>query len=118
MNISATTRIFNGLNRRLIATALSILLLAGASSSASAQDLYPKHIDARTQQAIKRGLEYLAKNQTPDGNFNGGQDATAYPTTVVSLAGMAFLCGGNTPSRGPYSENVKRAEMWLLGMAR
>jgi hypothetical protein len=98
--------------------ALSILLATLAAQQCSAQELYPKHIDAKTQAAIKRGLDWLAHTQTQDGNWTGSADTAAYPTSMVSLAGMAFLSGGNTPSRGPYADNVKRAELWLMSNAR
>ncbi len=89
-----------------------------AATTARAEDLYPKHLDARTQKAIKAGLDFLAKTQTQDGNWNGTPDAVAYPTTMASLAGMALLANGNTPSRGPYADNVRRAELWLIGNAQ
>ncbi|HEY8750790.1 MAG TPA: prenyltransferase/squalene oxidase repeat-containing protein [Tepidisphaeraceae bacterium] len=98
--------------------ALTILFASWTARPCRAEDLYPKHLDAKTQAAIKRGLDWLAKNQSADGNWTGSQDGTTYPTSMVSLAGMAYLSGGNTPTRGPYAENVKRAELWLMGNAR
>jgi hypothetical protein len=37
---------------------------------------------------------------------------------MASLAGMAFLANGNTPSRGPFAENVRRAELFVMGSSR
>lgn len=94
------------------------LLMAGAPG-ALAQDLYPRHMDANTQKAIKAGLDYLARIQTPDGNYNSGaSDTTGYPTSMAALSGMAFLSNGNTPSRGIYADNVKRTTTYLLSLSR
>src|SRR5579863_5052093 len=100
---------------RLVLTVATIL---AAAWPAGAQDLFPKHININTQQAIKRGLDYLAKTQNQDGNWNGSPDGVAYPTVMAALSGMAFLSHGDTPSRGAYADNIHRAELYLLGNAR
>ena len=84
--------------------------LAGFASPLRTQEIYPKHINAGAQQAIKNGLDYLAKSQSPNGNWTNSADGAAYPTVMAALAGMAFLANGNTPSRGPYADNVRRVE--------
>jgi hypothetical protein len=96
----------------------AMLFMALLAQRSLAQELYPKHIDAKTEAAIKRGLEWLAKSQTQDGNWTQSQDAVSYPTSMVALAGMAYLSSGSTPSRGPYADNIKHAELWLMGNAR
>ena len=53
--------------------------------------------------------------QNDDGFWNNAQDGQAYPTCMASLAGMAFLAHGDTPSRGPYAANVRKVELYLLG---
>jgi hypothetical protein len=100
------------------AITLTLLIASLVTQPCRAEELYPKHLDARTQASIKRGLDWLAHTQAPEGNWTASQDATTYPTSMVSLAGMAFLSGGNTPSRGPYADNVKHAELWLMSNAR
>jgi prenyltransferase beta subunit len=97
--------------------AAAICLAPGASFAADTT-LYPKHINARTQQAIKKALDYLASTQTENGNWNGTADAVQYPTVMASLAGMAFLAHGDTPSRGPYAQNIRRVEDFIIGNAR
>jgi hypothetical protein len=76
-------------------------------------ELYPKHITPRTLQAVNAGLEYLAKTQNQDGYWSGGNDGSAYPISMASLAGMAFLANGNTPTRGPYADNIRRIVEYL-----
>lgn len=90
------------------------LLLAFLVRSAAAEELYPKHITPKTVKAVNAGLEYLAKTQNQDGYWTGGQEGAAYPVTMVSLAGMAFLANGNTPTRGRYADNVRKAAEFLM----
>ena len=70
---------------------LAVFIASLCPRPCAAEDLYPKHIDARTQAAIKRGLDYLAHTQSPDGNWNGTQDGATYPTSMAALAGMAAV---------------------------
>jgi hypothetical protein len=94
-----------------LATAIGVTLRPRFSF---AEDLLPKHITPKAQAAIKKGLDALAKSQASDGAFTGAQDGQTYPVAMTSLAGMAFLANGNTPSRGPYSENVSRIVEFLI----
>ena len=73
-------------------------------------------ITAEAQEAIDQGLEWLASRQNEDGSFGTG--VYARNTGAVSLAGMAFMAGGNTPGRGKYGENVSRAIRFLMESAQ
>jgi hypothetical protein len=66
-------------------------------------------IDAETRLRIDRGLEYLYRNQNPDGSWTdlvGRKVHYAYRGTlaphvgVTALAGMAFLSSGTLPGQG------------------
>ena len=92
---------------------VAVLSLAGPLRAA--EEIYPKHVTAKSQAAVKKGLDYLAKTQNQDGNWTNSQDGNAYPITMASLAGMAFLANGNTPTRGPYAEQVRKVERYLMG---
>ena len=37
---------------------------------------------------------------------------------MTALAGMAYLAGGSTTSRGPYAEQVRKAVSFILGSAQ
>ena len=65
------------------------------------------------QDTIKKGLEWLAKNQSKN---EGCWEATGgqYPTTMTGLAGMCFLMEGSTIKDGKYSDNIRRATNWYL----
>src|ERR1700676_612206 len=96
---------------------LGVLLFGGlqlnTASSVRGQDILPKHITPQAQASIKKGLDYLAKAHSEDGSFAGGRDGQAYPVAMPSLAGMAFLANGNTPSRGPYADHVAKIVEYL-----
>jgi hypothetical protein len=101
----------------LSAVILASLAMLIPAAVCRADDLLPQHINAKTQKAIEAGLDRLAKTQLQDGNW-GGPDGSTYPTVMAALSGMAFLAHGDTPSRGPYADNVRRIELYLLGNAR
>ena len=68
-----------------------------------------------TDEAIERGLAYLASRQKSDGSFlsNGfGSNAG-----VVALAGLAFLSEGSTPGRGRWGDEVSRCVEFLAAQA-
>jgi len=95
-----------------------MMLVGGAPQAAAQQVLYPKHIDEKTQASIQRGLDYLAKTQANSGGWFGTNDGTTYPVSMAALAGMAFLANGNTPSRGPYADNVRKVTDYIISNAR
>src|SRR5262245_9480823 len=68
-------------------------------------------VTPEAETAIERGLTYLAANR------RGGQFGTrGYQgnVAVCSLAGLAFMAGGNTPDRGPYGKVVTEALKFVL----
>ncbi len=88
-----------------------------------APSVLPPEIDAKTQRAIVRGLDYLAVHQHADGywiDMIGRKVNEEYRghlgrhVGVTGLACMAFLANGSTPDRGPYADNVRRGLSWLL----
>jgi hypothetical protein len=70
----------------------------------------------RTEDAIKKGLEYLAKQQARDGSWSGtgGQ----YKIALTALSGMAFLMEGSRPDRGQYARHIRKAVAWLMARSR
>src|SRR3954447_24294495 len=92
-------------------------LVATTLRALAADELLPKFITPQAQKAIKNGLDFLAKQQSQDGNFPNSSDGAEYAVTMTSLAGMAFLANGNTPNRGPYADNVRRVEQFVMANA-
>ncbi|MEM8864472.1 MAG: prenyltransferase/squalene oxidase repeat-containing protein, partial [Planctomycetota bacterium] len=79
---------------------------AEAGPEASALELI-----APAEDAIDRGLRYLAREQEKDGSFGSGYGRNV---AIVGLSGMAFIASGSSPGRGPYGENLDRCIDYLL----
>jgi hypothetical protein len=69
--------------------------------------LLPAADDAARLAAVDKGLAALARGQSNDGAIGQGAGLTA-------LAGMAFLAGGHTPTRGAYRVNSAKCLEYVL----
>ena len=85
--------------------------LAGASlfsgvnrPSSAAKD------DPKVEQAIEKGLRWVAKAQSSLGHWTAG----GYPTAMTALAGTALVGSGSTTIQGPYAKNIRKAVDYLL----
>lgn len=78
----------------------------------------PPEINAATREAIRKGLKYLADVQNRDGSWRTNGSTGNYPVAMTSLAGLALLAGGSTPTQGPYARNVSSALTFILKSAR
>lgn len=107
--------------------AISMALLLALALSARAQDgpdpAQPPEITPRTQHAIERGLEYLARHQHPDGYWvdvigrkvnDDYRGHMGRHVGATALACMSFLANGSTPGRGLYGKNVEDGLNWIL----
>lgn len=107
-------------NSSRVSLTLLLAVLVGLAQGAPPPNL-PRTVETsgvefitpRTEAALQRGLEYLAKTQRPDGSY-GGSGLYDSHVAVSSLAGLAFLASGSTPGRGPYGEHVERAVRYVL----
>jgi hypothetical protein len=111
------------LNRRqfVMTTASGTLTLAAAPHLAFSAGRDPERtavefMTPAAQQAINKGLEFLAARQQEDGAFGSG--GYARNAAVVSLAGMAFMSSGSTPGRGPYGVHVQKCVDFILAAAQ
>jgi hypothetical protein len=84
------------------------LLLCGGLASASAQppnarigETVPRDV----RELYDKGLQYLAKSQTQNGDWIGGQQGPG----ITGLGLLAFLASGEDPNFGLYSSNIRRA---------
>ncbi len=77
----------------------------------------PEMLTAEAQQAIDRGLEYLARTQMGNGAWRSNGGMGSYPGTMTSLAGLALMAGGNTPVEGKYAFQVRRAVEFIISQA-
>jgi hypothetical protein len=69
-------------------------------------------ITSKAEEAIKKGLSYLNSHRDRDGSWGTGPYRGN--VAIASLAGMAFMCGGNQPNRGQYGPAVQAAVKYIL----
>ncbi len=69
-------------------------------------------ITPRGERALERGLDWLARTQGPDGNWQSND------LGLVSTGMLAFLSSGHLPGRGRYGDNVQRALDYVLRNAK
>lgn len=63
-------------------------------------------VTPEVDQAVARGLAFLASQQQPDGSSKSmGQGRSV---AVPALTGLTFLASGSAPGQGPYGKNVSR----------
>jgi hypothetical protein len=89
------------------ALALGLGLFLTSSSQVRADEILPEY-----RNAVKKGLEWVARNQHKDGHWeaNGGQ----YPSCMTGLGGLSLLMEGSTMREGKYADNIRRAVDWLM----
>ena len=90
------------------------LARATASTEAGPQAPRPRHITPQAEEAIKKGLDYLARTQGRDGAWRNQTGYGTYPVAMSALAGVALLMNGSTTTQGPYAPNVDRVTEFLL----
>jgi squalene cyclase len=92
--------------RNGLASGLTLVLLLG-TPPARGEEIPPEY-----RETVKKGLEWLARNQSKDGHWEGvnGQ----YAVSMTALGGMALLCEGSTLREGKYRENIRKAADWLM----
>lgn len=109
---------------------LSIIAVAAAQDSKAAPKGEPKAVEKFTPQkpvrapvdrsfvtpavekAVEKGLDFLVKRQRPNGAIGDGQFSENI--AVSSLAGLAFLSNGSTPTEGPYAKAIERVLDFVL----
>jgi len=94
----------------------ALVLAAALSNGALAGEVRgrPDLITPEAEQAIAKGLAYLARTQAKNGCWRTEGMGGAYPTAMTALAGLGMMAAGNTPCEGEYSENVRRAVYFIL----
>jgi hypothetical protein len=93
------------------AVLLSAILLV-LPAWAAERNPRPELITPETEAAIQKGLVHLARLQKADGSWT--TEGQTHPVTMTALASLALMCGGNTPTTGPYADNVAHGVEFLL----
>lgn len=86
------------------------LILATAVAPARAEGEW--EVTPQSEAALERGLNWLARNQGPEGNWESND------LGLVGMGALAFLSAGHTPGRGKYGEAVERALDYVLKNAK
>jgi len=97
---------------------LALILSTGSAGAEGpdAEQSAAKLITPAARRAVERGLKWLADGQHEDGSFGAGMYRGN--AAVSALSGMALMCGGSTPGRGPYGAQVNRCVDYLLASAQ
>ncbi len=96
------------------ATSVVFAVLSVGAVATAQEKAYPPLVDQKIARGVKNGLEWLARNQGPDGSWRNEGGYGTYPAAMTGLAGMAFLASGSTATRGPYYKNVRNATDFLI----
>ncbi|MBN1343243.1 MAG: terpene cyclase/mutase family protein [Phycisphaerae bacterium] len=73
-------------------------------------------ITPEVEQAVNKGLAWLAAQQKDDGSFGSGSTYGKH-VGITGLACMAFMCDGHQPGRGKYGQVVDKGVRFILGTA-
>jgi len=82
-------------------TLLLSLAISFFASSVRAEGEW--EVTPASERALQKGLEWLARNQGPEGNWNSND------LGLVGMGALAFLSAGYLPGRGRYGNTVQRA---------
>ncbi len=89
-----------------------------ASGTQVVAPVEPPEITPAVRTAIERGTRFLISTQNRDGSWRTNGSTGNYPVAMTSLAGLALLAAGSTPTQGPYARNVSSALTSILRSAR
>jgi len=79
----------------------------GAENAPSESEITP-----RLEEAVRKGFEYLRRQQKSDGSF--GQGRFGQHVGVSSLCAIALMADGHLPGRGEFGESVQKALDFVL----
>lgn len=89
----------------------AIQSLAGISAGLVAgQSSWGAKRDPKWEEAISKGLNWVAKSQ----NSAGYWTASGYTAAMTALAGTALIASGSTTTQGPYSKAIRKAVDYLI----
>jgi hypothetical protein len=89
--------------KKLLAVALGLVFAATASAD---------ELPAKYKESVRKGLDYLKKQQFKDGHW--GANGDNYPVSMTGLAGLAMLMEGSNVREGAYSQNIRKAADWCM----
>jgi hypothetical protein len=99
-------------SRHKVSFAAVLLFFVAVGPTTALAQKENDEITPDSERALKRGLEWLHKNQGPEGNW-GSNDLG-----LVGMGALAFLSDGHMPGRGKYGRTVERALNYILKNAK
>ena len=97
--------------RKIFRAALvSLLMVSLPASSVLAEGEW--EVTPESERALQKGLEWLARNQGAEGNWNSNN------LGLVGMGALAFLSAGYLPGRGRYGNTVERALRYVTRNAK
>jgi len=74
----------------------------------------------KTQASIKKGLNFLLRNQVKSGRNRGafGNGGYSGGVATASLAGLAMMCAGHSPGQGKYGKAIDYCVEFVLKHVR
>jgi hypothetical protein len=93
--------------KRFVALTAMLGLFTGLRGPARADEIPEKY-----KENIRKGLDYLVKQQQKDGHWAANGDH--HPVAMTGLAGLAMLMEGSTVRDGKYATNIRKAADWLM----
>jgi squalene cyclase len=101
----------------VVATALGILAVpvgaARAAATAPRGQVQVAELSPEAEQAINKGLRYLAAHQNRDGSWG-----SKHQVAITSLSLMAFMLQGHFPRKGEYGTLLDKGVGYLLERSR
>ena len=92
---------------RMIVGMLIVALTAATARGEGDWEFTPE-----SEMSLARGLEWLAKNQGPEGNWDSND------LGLVGMGVLAFLSAGHAPGRGKYGPAVKKSLDYMVNKAQ
>ncbi len=100
-------------SRFLITSFLAFLaLLSSSVVPQTAQAEGEWETTAAADEALERGLRWLAANQGDEGNWQSND------LGLVGMGALAFMAAGHAPGRGEYGEELQRALDYVVNHSR
>jgi hypothetical protein len=85
----------------------------GAALAKNPNQVRGDEITPRQQEAVRKGLAWLAAHQQREGAYGAGGSSGKH-AGITALAGLAFMQAGNLPNRGQYGQNVQKCLEFVL----
>jgi hypothetical protein len=96
--------------RRIVSATLALIVALASPATVLAEGDW--ETTPESEAAVRRGLAWLAANQTQEGNWESND------LGLVSMGALAFLSAGHMPGIGKYGQNVERALQYVVTNAK